>query len=317
MAAKKRYEFNAETLAYELHKVPFMKRLIKGMIMFLLSLLAAGCWYFLYIKVFKLETPRTVQLRQTTAKLRSKLEVLDRRMDANRHILQELQMRDNNVYRPIFGMDEIPAEERNAGYQFPEKYVWLQNYVNSDFMVASNMEMDMLYKKAYLQSLSYEDVSKMAKRAGEMASCVPTIPPLFLNHIKFSSGFGVRVDPIEGGGRMHTGVDFAGHQGEPIYATGNGRVAEVDYSFFGYGNEVVVDHGFGYKTRYAHLSRALVRPGAYVQRGQQIALMGSTGRSTGTHLHYEVEYRGSKVNPMNYFKKDISPQEYERMIKKQ
>src|SRR5574344_1079318 len=116
MAAKKRYEFNAETLAYELHKVPFMKRLSKGMIMFLLSLLAAGCWYFLYIKVFKLETPRTVQLRQTTAKLRSKLEVLDRRMDANRHILQELQMRDNNVYRPIFGMDEIPAEERNEGY---------------------------------------------------------------------------------------------------------------------------------------------------------------------------------------------------------
>lgn len=316
MAAKKRYEFNAETLAYELHKVPLVKRLSNGMIIFLLSLVAAAGWYFLYIKVLKLETPRTVQLRQTTARLRSRLEVLDRKMNAQRRVLGELQMRDNNVYRPIFGMDEIPAEERSAGYQFPEKYVRLQNFDYSDFMVASSMQMDMLYQMAYVQSLSYDKVALMAKRAGEMASCVPTIPPLFLNHIKFSSGFGVRVDPIEGGGRMHTGVDFAGHQGEPIYATGNGRVAEVDYSFFGYGNEVVIDHGFGYRTRYAHLSRAIVRPGAYVQRGQQIALMGSTGRSTGTHLHYEVEYRGSKVNPMNYFKKDISPQEYERMIKR-
>ncbi|MCI1720158.1 MAG: M23 family metallopeptidase [Bacteroidales bacterium] len=214
-------------------------------------------------------------------------------------------------------MDDIPADVRDAGYGFPEKYVWLQNFDNSDFMVASDMQMDMLYKKAYIQSLSYDKVEKMAKRAGEMASCVPTIPPVFLNHIKFSSGFGVRVDPIEGGGRMHAGIDLAGHQGEPIYATGNGRVAEVDYSFFGYGNEVVVDHGFGYRTRYAHLSRAIVRPGAYVQRGQQIAMMGSTGRSTGTHLHYEVEYRGSKVNPMNYFKKDISPEEYSRMIKRE
>ena len=314
MGAKKRYEFNAETLAYELHRVPLKKRISKGMMLFLLSLVFAAGYYFFYIKVLKLETPRTITLRQSTARLRSKLEVMERRMGESKRKLQALEMRDDNVYRPIFGMDEIPADERAAGYGFPEKYVWLQNYDNSNMMVDAGMQMDELYVRAAVQSESYDRVSVMAKRAGEMASCVPTIPPVMLSHIKLSSRFGVRTDPIEGGARIHSGIDLAGRHGEAIYASGNGRVESAEYSFFGYGNVLVINHGFGYKTRYAHLYRILVRQGAYIQRGQEVGLMGSSGRSTGTHLHYEVEYRGRKVNPLNYFNSKITPEEYKRMI---
>ena len=177
---------------------------------------------------------------------------------------------------------------------------------------------DMLLKKAYVQSKSFDQVMLVSERAAEMALCAPTIPPVNYAHVRQASGFGTRVDPIlkDRYGR-HLGVDLApksGKQGEPIYVTGNGVVKAVGYDAGGYGRYVLVDHGFGYKTRYAHLSKALVVKGQEVKRGQMIAEMGNTGRSTGTHLHYEVIYMNRHVNPVNYYNKDILPEDYAAII---
>lgn len=314
MAEKKRYVFNTDTLAYELRKIPLLKRLSKGMSVFLLSLAVFAGYYLLYTKVLGLSTPRTVALRQTSAGLRSKIEVINERMGELWDDLEDLEVRDNNVYRPIFGMEGISHEERNSKYGDIGMYGHLMGYPLSSFMLGAERAMDLLYRKAYVQSVSFDVVAPVAMRTSQMASCVPAIPPVFLNHVRLTSRFGVRSDPINGEIRVHSGLDLAGPAGEPIYVTGDGVVVEASYAFFGYGNVVMVDHGFGYRTRYAHMKRFNVRVGDKVSRGDLIGAMGSTGKSTGNHLHYEVEYMGRKVNPLNYFNSNITPSEYERLV---
>lgn len=315
MFRKKRYEFNRQTLAYEVHRIPFGKRFSRGVVLFLLSLAAFAGYYLLYTQYFGLETPKTILLKQRYVQLTSKYELLERKFDQNSEILAELQMRDNNIYRPIFGMEELSQDVRDAGFGGVNRYAHLEAVSNSDILLDAVKRMDVVYKKAYVQSKSYDEVAMLAKRAGDMASCVPALPPVALDKVRLSSLFGYRKDPFSGASRMHQGVDLSGNRGEPIYAAGSGRVAEVRNSFFGYGREVVIDHGFGYKTRYAHLHRMFVKVGDEVKRGDQIATMGNTGKSKGVHLHYEVEYRGRRVNPLNYYNQEIVGEDYMAMVK--
>ena len=212
-------------------------------------------------------------------------------------------------------MEELSQDVRDAGFGGVNRYAHIQAVSSSEILVDAVRRMDIVYKKAYVQSKSYDEVSLLAKRAGDMASCVPALPPVALDKVRLSSLFGYRKDPFSGAPRMHQGVDLSGNRGEPIYAAGNGKVVEVRNSFFGYGREVVVDHGFGYKTRYAHLHRMFVKVGDEIQRGQQIATMGNTGKSKGVHLHYEVIYRERRVNPLNYYNKEIVGEEYMAMVK--
>ena len=314
MSRKKRYKFNAETLAYEVHNIPLTKRFSKGFILFLLSLVAFVGYYALYTLYFGYETPKTVNLKLKSAELHSKLDLLNRRFQENNSILLELQMRDNNVYRPVFGMEEISPDVRNAGFGGVDRYSALANSGSTPALIDIEKRMDILYKKAFVQSRSYDEVSILAKRAGDMALCVPAIPPASLKGTRLVSNFGFRRDPFTGAPKMHTGVDLTGSKGEPVYVTGNGKVISVSFNFFGYGNEIVVDHGFGYKTRYAHLSSMDVKVGDTVQRGDKIGGIGNTGRSKGNHLHYEVIYRNNKVNPLNYFNVDMNEDEYQAMI---
>lgn len=315
MFRKKRYDFNQQTLAYEVHRIPFGKRFSKGIAMFLLSIAAFAGYYFLYTRYFGLETPKTILLKQRHVLLNSKYELLERKFDQNSKILAELQMRDNNIYRPIFGMEELSQDVRDAGFGGVNRYSHLEAVSNSDILLNAVKRMDVVYKKAYVQSKSYDEVAMLAKRAGDMASCVPALPPVALDKVRLSSLFGYRKDPFSGAPRMHQGVDLSGSRGEPIYAAGSGKVVEVRNSFFGYGREVVVDHGFGYKTRYAHLHRMFVKVGDQVHRGDQIATMGNTGKSKGVHLHYEVIYRDRRVNPLNYYNQEIVGEEYMAMVK--
>jgi murein DD-endopeptidase MepM/ murein hydrolase activator NlpD len=315
MFRKKRYNFNQQTLAFEVHRIPFGKRFSKGVVLFLLSIAAFAGYYLLYTQYFGLETPKTILLKQKYVQLHSKYELLERKFDNSSGILAELQMRDNNIYRPIFGMEELSQDVRDAGFGGVNRYAHLQAVSNSEILVDAVRRMDMVFKKAYVQSKSYDEVSLLAKRAGDMASCVPALPPVALDKVRLSSLFGYRKDPFSGASRMHQGVDLSGDRGEPIYAAGSGKVVEVRNSFFGYGREVVLDHGFGYKTRYAHLHRMFVKVGDEVQRGQQIATMGNTGKSKGVHLHYEVIYRERRVNPLNYYNKEIVGEEYMAMVK--
>ncbi|MCI1779501.1 MAG: M23 family metallopeptidase [Bacteroidales bacterium] len=315
MKLKQKYIFNKETLLYEIKTITLRERMSRGVVLFILSIAAAFGYFMIYTGYFAEDTPRVMALKQESVKLRSRLDILDKRLDEDGRILQTLQMRDNKVYRPIFGMAEIPQDIRDAGFGGVDRYGYLSEAPHSAFLVNLEKKTDILYKKTFVQSVSLKEVSSLAKRTGEMVSCVPAIPPVQINDIRFSSGFGYRKDPFNGRLKFHCGMDFAGKKGEPIYVTGNGKVESVAYNFFGYGREIVIDHGFGYKTRYAHLSKALVHAGQTVSRGDVIALMGNTGRSTGTHLHYEVIYRNSPVNPVNYFSKDLKGEQYLSMIR--
>ncbi len=315
MSRKKRYEFNAQTLAYEVHRISFGRRFSKGIVLFLLSVVAFAGYYLLYTQYLGLETPKTIYLKQKYVGLNSKYELLERKFEQSNQALSELQMRDNNIYRPIFGMEELSDDVRNAGFGGVNRYAHLEAVSKSNTLSDAVKRMDVVYKKAYVQSKSYDEVALLAKRAGDMASCVPAIPPVALDKVRLSSLFGFRLDPFYGTPRMHQGIDLSGNTGEPIYASGDGKVVEVRNSFFGYGREIVVDHGFGYKTRYAHLHRMLVKVGDEVKRGEQIATMGNTGKSKGVHLHYEVIYRNSRVNPLNYYNQELKGDEYMVMVK--
>ncbi|MFA6334957.1 MAG: M23 family metallopeptidase [Bacteroidales bacterium] len=316
MPKKRRYKFNPETLAYELHKISIRARFSKGFIIFLLSIVTSLGYYIVYTKYFNMETPKMLSLMRKSEELSSKLDLMNKRFQEANNSLLSLQMRDNYIYRPIFGMEEIPQEVRNAGFGGVDRYSYLKSFDHSGILSRTAVNMDVLYKKAFIQSKSFDEVAMLAKNADEMSLCVPAIPPvnITVSRIRLSSSFGYRPDPFNGEFRMHTGIDLSGPVGEPIYSTGNGKVVEIGFDFFGYGNFIIVDHGFGYKTRYAHLRSSLVAMGRIVKRGEQIAVMGNTGRSSGPHVHYEVIYRNRPVNPQNYYNRDINANEYKALV---
>ena len=273
-------------------------------------------YLWVYVSVLGWELPKTVLLKKENAEWRSRMEVLNRQLDRYDESLDALQMRDDDIYRSIFGMHEIPAEVRNAGFGGINRYEHLEGIGTQNQLRNTVMRLDVLTKKSYVQSKSFDEVALLSKRAGDMASCIPAIPPVVPDKkiSRLSSSFGYRSDPFSGRTRRHTGVDFALKPGNPVYATGDGVVETVKFEFFGYGNSVVIDHGFGYKTRYAHLKSIGVVEGMKVKRGECIGESGNSGRSSGPHLHYEVLYKDRHVNPSNYYDLTITPEEYSTMV---
>ena len=319
MAGIKKYVFNQKTLSYEVKKGPSkMSRAIRTILMFAVSVGMSVLYFWLYTGVLGFELPKTVLLKKTNAQWRSKVEVLDRQLDQYDAALVSLQMRDDDIYRAIFGMHEIPQEVRNAGFGGVNRYAHYDVMETSAPLKNTAMRLDVLTKKTYVQSRSFDEVAQLSKRAGEMASCIPAISPVVpdRNIYRLSSSFGYRSDPFTGKQKRHSGVDFALKPGNPIYATGDGVVEKVSYEFYGYGNQVLINHGFGYKTRYAHLKSINVVEGMKVKRGECIGDSGNSGRSSGPHLHYEVIYMDKHINPANYFDLTITPEEYSTMVQK-
>lgn len=312
MAKKKRYIFNPRTLIYEVERRSRRSRVLKSLALFASSLGLAVVYFWIYTSVLGLELPKTLLLKKNNAELVSRAEVLNRQLDRYDNILNDLQMRDDGIYRSIFGMNEIPGEVRNAGFGGINRY----SHYSSGLLKSTAVRLDVLTKKTYIQSKSFDEIAHLSKRAGDMASCIPAIPPVVPDPsiYRLSSRFGYRADPFTGRTRNHTGVDFAMKPGNPIYATGDGVVTNVKFELFGYGNQVVIDHGFGYKTRYAHLKTIGVAEGMKVKRGECIGISGNSGRSSGPHLHYEVIYKDRHVNPANYYDLTITPEEYATMV---
>ena len=316
----KHYVLNRETLDYDVVKQPStFQRYLKTVLLYVFSSIS-GFVLSLYLitDVFELKTPKRLLVERNAKEWHSKLDLQQRRLESASAALADMENRDNSLYRSVFGMEKIPEDIRNAGYGGVDRYADIRERDYTGELTSAVMLSDVLLKKAYVQSKSFDQVMLVSERAAEMALCAPTIPPVNYTHVRQASGFGTRVDPIlkDRYGR-HLGVDLApksGKQGEPIYVTGNGVVKYVGYDAGGYGRYILVDHGFGYKTRYAHLSKALVVKGQEVKRGQLIGEMGNTGRSTGTHLHYEVIYMNRHVNPVNYYNKDILPEDYAAII---
>ena len=313
-----KYRLNPKTLLYETERTPLATRIswILGFVVG--SLFLAFFWFWVYTSVLGLEPPKTTLLKKRNARWASLVEQMDRRLDADQATLEGLQIRDDEIYRNIFGMNPIAPEIRNAGFGGVNRYAYLDVISDNSLLKKTALRLDRLTKQAYVQSKSFDDVDALSRRAGDMASCIPLIPPVNPDPTKYSltSPFGYRSDPINGVTTFHAGLDFAMDQGNPIYATGDGVVKEVSNELYGYGNSVIIDHGFGYETRYAHMKIIYVVEGMQVKRGECLGESGKSGKVTGPHLHYEVFYRGDHVNPIDYIDMDMTSEEYMTMVKK-
>ncbi len=318
MSKFKKYSLNPETLMYELREVSKRTIFAKATLVFLGSVALAVLYFFLYTRVLGQESPKMAILRRNNARWVSRMEVLNRRLDGYESTLKALESRNDDIYRSIFGMSEIPDELRHSGIGGLSRYDYLADAQPGSPLRSTAVRLDHLTKESYVQSKSFDEVATLSRRAGDMASCIPAIPPFSPEKGKYtlSSPFGYRNDPLSGETRYHDGQDFAMKPGTPIYTTGDGVVEYVKFSFTGYGNEVLIDHGFGYKTRYAHMSIISVAEGMKLKRGDCIGESGNSGKSTGPHLHYEVLYRDERVNPMNYLDMDMSVKEYSEMVRK-
>ncbi len=266
-------------------------------------------------KVYDIPGLRQLVLERRNAVLVDKIQFVTSKTALQQERLRELELRDNKVYRPIFGMDELPDEVRSAGYVSQERYAAFDGYENAAVLEQTARRQDMIELRTYLQSRSYDDIEKVAMRMEDMAKSVPSLMPVCPGPgIRITSPFGYRLHPIAGYVIFHSGTDIAGPKGTPIYAAADGTVTEVKHNYHGYGNVVYIDHGFGYSTRYGHLLAANVEPGQQVKRGDQIGTMGRSGRATGPHLHYEVLYKTRQVNPWNFFEKSIPPKLYMSLV---
>ena len=315
MAKGNRYIFNSVTLSYEVKKRSTLWRVARLLLRLCGSAALAVFYLWIYNAVFGMELPKTYMIRKKNVQLRSKVDVLNARLDEYDRDLVALQHRDNDIYRSIFGMNEIPSDVRNAGFGGVNRYAHYDEVDPNGLLKRTAVRLDVLSKKSYVQSKSFDEISQLSRVAGEMASCLPAIPPMCPDkkHYRLSSQFGFRSDPFSRVRTKHNGVDFA-MKPTPLYATGDGVVETIKFDLMGYGNQVVINHGFGYKTRYAHMSTITVGEGMKLKRGQCIGLSGNSGKSSGPHLHYEVIYKGTPVNPANYFDLSITVDEYATMV---
>ena len=306
------YKYNPQTLSYE-RVFPSLKQRILIVCRHLLTGIVIGGILF-GITFIYLDSPQEQQLRKENKLLLTQYQLLSKRIEANELILQELQHRDDDLYRIMFNADPIPASIRRPGIGGTNRYEKLLNMPNSDLVISTTAKLDMMTKQLYVQSNSYDELAELIKSKEERVKNVPSIMPLSAKQMKgISSGYGVRIHPVYGDARMHTGVDMSAAIGTPIYATGNGTVESATWNG-GYGNTVIINHGFGYKTLYSHCKQMLVKPGQKVVRGEKIATVGATGTATGPHVHYEVLVRGKHDNPAKYFFMDLTPDEYEQML---
>jgi hypothetical protein len=282
---------------------------------FLLTTVAFAFLIVLLIFFFFGSPKEKMQAREIEF-MKLQYQILEDKLDEMEVLVQDMQQRDNNVYRVIFDAEPIPSEVRVSGFTNAGRYENLYGYKDSELVLRVASKLDMIASQLYYQSKSYDDLFVLAKNKSQMLMCIPAIIPLKENEIRqISSYFGYRSDPIYKVETFHSGIDFAAPVGTEIFATGDGVVEKVESNYWGYGNLITIDHGYGYKTQYAHLSRFATQKGQKVKRGQLIGYVGSTGKSTGPHLHYEVLKNDTQVDPINFFFNDLSPEEYESILK--
>ncbi len=305
-----KYQLNTETLLLEEPEAKPRRPFLRIMVVLILASALAALYIYIYPSVFGPDLPKTAILRRSNTRWAAKVEVLRSEQKRLGEALEGLKGRDEHLYRAIFGLGSIPDEVRSSGLGGRGRYADLEGVDKSSILMQTAIGMDILTKKAYVQSKSYDEIDVIAKKAGDLASSIPAITPMAPGTYRYTSTFGYRSDPLVGGARLHSGVDFACPPGNPIYASGSGRISSVRHEFTGYGNSVMIDHGFGYETRYAHMREIYVIEGMPVRRGDLIGTSGNSGRVTGPHLHYEVYYKGTAVNPANYMDLNIDTEEY-------
>ena len=311
--SKVKYRYNNKSLTYEKVETGIKERLI-SVLSFLATGLVIGSIFF-FLAYTYIDSPKEKELKRENSQLSLQYQLLDKRMDQFAAVLESVQDRDDNIYRTIFEAEPIGDNIRKAGFGGINRYRELEGYRNSDLVIETTKKLDKLAKQLYIQSKSYDEVMEMAQKKEEMLASIPAIQPVSNKKLKrMASGFGYRLDPHYKTQAFHAGMDFTAPTGTPIYATGDGKVIRADNSAAGYGNHVRIDHGYGYITLYAHMSKIKAIPGQKVKRGDVIGFVGNTGKSMGPHLHYEVRKNDNPVNPVNFYFNDLTPEEYELMI---
>ncbi|MDE7115399.1 MAG: M23 family metallopeptidase [Muribaculaceae bacterium] len=305
------YIYNPETDNFE-RVFPSIKGRIWGFLRIgCLSLLIGIGLYFVIFYSF--EAPTEQNLRKENAILKSQYNILNRRLDNSLKVMANIQNRDDNFYRVMMQMDPVGYGQRLAGLDNEKRYRELQNTPDAGLVRLLTQRLDLFERQLYAQSLSFDQLKETASKQKDKLAHIPSVIPINIKDFTMSSGYGVRRDPIYGSSKFHTGLDFAAKTGTPVFATADGKVTEAGRQS-GYGNCIDISHGYNYLTRYAHLSEILVKPGQEVKRGEMIGKVGSTGKSTGSHLHYEVRFKDEPQNPVNYYFMDLSPEEYAEMV---
>ena len=315
--ARIKYYYDTETCKYERVKVKTSDVILNGLgILSLTVAMAAGLLtVYLYSNYF--ESPKELILKNEVKELEFYYEKLSKDVTHLSSILDNIEHRDDNIYRVVLGAEPIEKSVRHAGVGGSERYVDIKekDIAHDDLVLALHEKVDLLRRKLYIESKSQDEVVSLAEKKEKLYAAIPAIQPISNKQLlALSSGYGWRTHPIYKVKKMHPGIDFAASIGTPIYATADGTVEQVSVKFSGYGKMVEIDHGFGYRTRYAHMHGFAVRSGQSVKRGDLIGYVGNTGMSTAPHLHYEVIINGGQVNPVHYFYNDLSPAEYEKVL---
>ena len=314
--SKDKYYYNPKTCKFERIKKT-KKEIFLNIIGFLLIVLFSS---FIVLNIYDtyFESPKIVELRKENQELETHFEILNKEVNVAYKMLENLEERDDNIYRIIFEAEPIPSTIRQAGVGGINRYKELidGNLKREELLVDNYIKIDELKRKLYIQTKSYDELFNMANNKEDLIAAIPAIQPIYNKDLRrVASGYGMRIDPFLKVRRMHYGLDFSVKKGTPIYATADGKVVIIKSSFGGLGKHIYMYHGNGYRTVYAHLNKFNVKKGQKVKRGELIAYSGNTGRSTSPHLHYEVHKNGEKINPINFFFNDLTPSQYEEVIR--
>ncbi len=313
--ANQKFFFNTSTLKYEKVKRPTKKRLGRFFLWLAGGIVFATIVLFLSYSFF--DSPKEKLLKRELSQMKFQYEVLNDKLNHIVAVMDDIQDRDDNIYRVIFEAEPIPSSIRKAGFGGTDRYAKLEGYRHSSVLIETTEKLDKITSQLVVQSKSFDDVFEMAKNKSKFLSAMPAIQPVSNKDLKrLSSFYGYRMDPFYKVMKFHEGVDFSAPTGTEIYSTGDGKVIKIRKSKRAYGNSVLIDHGFGYETFYAHCEDILVKKGQKVKRGQVIATVGNTGKSTAPHLHYEVKKSGKAINPINFFFNDITPEEYDLILER-
>ncbi len=311
--AKTKYFFNPKTLNYEKFKLSRWTLFLRGIGVFSFSIIL-GFIFFIVFSRFT-DTPYEKKLKSDNIELEAQLENISRRLQGMTNELNKLRQKDVNVYRSIYESEPLDEKQWTILANYEEKYEKLRKLPHSEMLIEINKLMDELDKQMAQQGSSFDEILAMAESKKDYLAHIPSIQPISNKTLeRIGSGFGYRIDPFYRTRRLHAGIDFTAPKGTPVYATAQGTVSLVKSDIWGYGQHIVIDHGNGYETLYGHLSKFLVKRGQKVVRGQQIGLVGSTGKSTGSHLHYEVHRAGEHINPAFFFYNDLTNEEYQKML---
>ena len=314
--SKVKYYYDPDTLSYRKIE-PKKSRKYRNISLFLLgSFLFGLLGLTILLNTSFINTPKELSLQRDVRNYELQFELLNKKMEQVEQVLANIEDRDNNIYRLYFEANPIPNEQRKAGFGGVNRYKSLEGFNNSEMIIATTKRMDIIQKEMVVQSKSLDEITKLAAEKEKLLAAIPAIQPISNEDLtRMASGYGWRSDPFTKARKMHWGMDFTSRKGTPIYATGDGVITRADSNSSGYGNHIRIDHGFGYVSLYAHLSKYNVTAGRHVKRGDLIGFVGSTGRSEAPHLHYEIFKDGERINPINFYYGSLTAEEFENMLK--